>query len=150
MKRIGKYLIVCAVMGLAACASPAAQMSPQQISSLSNQQLCDLQNNYLWDQNTEIEIGRRNLNCDPIYNECLLRGMKPDGPEMALCMNQIRETQALQAKVAQQQRELETERTLNEMRAGNQQQQNQVIVVQPGSQRKANTSPFCPTFPYCN
>lgn len=148
MTRIKNYLLIFAVLSLTACVSPAAQMTPEQLSTLSNQQLCNLKNNYLWDQNTEIEVGRRNLNCDPIYNECLLRGAEPNGAEMALCMNQIREQQAMQRTINQQQAELDLQRRRNDMIVQSQQVQarNQVVIVQP----QKNPSPFCPTFPYCN
>jgi len=137
MKHLTKYLILWAVLGLAACASPAAQMTPEQISSLSNQQLCNLKNNYLWDQNTEVEIGRRNLNCDPVYNECVQRGAE-SGPELSLCMNQIRDKQVMEQKIAQQEAELEAQRSRNEL-----------LMRSQGQQSQNPASPFCPTFPYC-
>lgn len=96
---------------LAGCVeSPAKTMTPQQISSLSNTQLCELSNNYEWDQNTEIEIGKRDLICDPAYIECSNQGHALGTPAMALCMDQLRENWALQEQVQEQQEELARQR----------------------------------------
>jgi hypothetical protein len=89
------------------CASPAQQMTPQQVSMLANKQLCDLHNAYPWEQKTEMEIGRRNLNCDPAFNECLNQGNKPGTPAMGLCVSQLRQSWELQRQVQQQQRQIE-------------------------------------------
>lgn len=92
---------------VAACASPAEHMSMQEVSTLSDKQLCDLKRMYRWEKKTELEIGRRNLNCDPDYIECASRGVKPNSPEMAVCIDQLRENRELKEKIEAQQRELE-------------------------------------------
>ncbi len=92
---------------LSGCYSPAAEMSPQQISMMSDMQLCQLKNSYPWEQNTEIEIGRRNLNCDPAYNECLSQGHRPNSPAMAMCIKQVRENWALQREVQKKDAQLQ-------------------------------------------
>jgi|GEM_PF-2578527 len=131
---------------LTGCASPAAKMSQRDITNLSNQQLCGLNNNYGWEEKTQIEIGRRNLNCDPVFNECANRGLKPNTPEIALCMNQIHQTLDLQAQVRKQQSDLEYQRTLNEIQLRKQANQ---VPPQPQNQN-SYTPQFCSGFPFCH
>lgn len=100
-----KFLL--ALFLLSACGSPAKQMTPQQISMLSNQQLCELKNRYAWEQNTEIEIGRRNLNCDPAFNECIEKGNKPNTPAMGICVEQTRKIWALQRELERKEDKIE-------------------------------------------
>lgn len=104
MKRL---LSLACIMLVAACASPAEQMTMQEVSQLSDKQLCELKRTYRWEKKTELEIGKRNLNCDPDYIECSSRGVKPNSPEMAVCIDHLRENRALKEKLEQQQRELD-------------------------------------------
>ncbi len=100
-------LSMIALLCLGACQSPAVGMSPQELSSLSNEQLCSLQLSYPWEQKTEMEIGRRNLNCDPAFNQCLGQGHQPSSPGMTSCINQVRENWRLQKQVEDQQRQMQ-------------------------------------------
>lgn len=84
---------------LSGCESPATSMTQEQVSGLSNEQLCSLKSSYPWEQKTELEIGKRNLNCDPAYNECLGRGNQPNTPAMTTCIIQVRENWALQQEI---------------------------------------------------
>lgn len=131
---------------LTGCESPAARMSPRDIASLSNQQLCVLNNGYGWEEKTQIEIGRRNLNCDPVFNECVSRGIKPNTSDMALCMNEIRQTQALESQVKKQESELEYQRTLNDIRLKKQANQPE---LEPKN-KNPYAPQFCPGFPFCH
>jgi hypothetical protein len=92
---------------LTACQSPTATMHPQQVSQLSNQQLCNLKNSYPWEQNLELELGKRGLNCDPDFNECRNRGIDTSSPAMASCINDIREKRQLQREMQQQQMQMQ-------------------------------------------
>jgi hypothetical protein len=119
-----KLLSLSLVLIVSACAeSPATTMTPQQISTLSNTQLCGLHNNYAWDQATEMEIGRRNLICDPAYIECSNRGNKPGTPAMALCMDQLRQNWALQEEVQKKDHELQQK----QIELNNQQRWNNIL-----------------------
>lgn len=104
---------VAACLLLNGCESPAASMTPQQVSQLSNDQLCDLKNSYPWEQNTELEVGKRNLICDPAYNQCLGQGNKPDSPNMTTCINQLRENWALQEELGRKEQQLRTQQIQN-------------------------------------
>lgn len=109
---------------LAGCVtSPAVQMTSQEVSQLSNRQLCELRNNYPWEQNTEIEIGRRNLNCDPAENECLAQGNRPGTPAMALCVKQMRDGWAMQKELQQKDSQLQQQ----QIRMQNQQNQEKLL-----------------------
>jgi hypothetical protein len=147
------FLGLCVLVLLSGCMSPAARMSQEDISSLSNQQLCGLNNSYGWEEKTQIEIGRRNLNCDPVFNECLNRGSKPNTPEMALCTNQIRQTMQLEEQVKRQQktlesqmdkqrRELEYQRGLDNLQRMKQANQPQI--------QNHHQPQFCAGFPFCH
>ena len=104
MKIIKRLMPVILVLGLSACTSPTANMPQASISQLSNNQLCQLQGAYMFEPKLEVEIGKRNLNCDPAFNHCLQQGTKPNTPQMLLCMTQIRENWELkrQAKIREQ------------------------------------------------
>jgi hypothetical protein len=138
-------LALALIIPLTGCESPAARMSPHDIASLSNQQLCSLNNSYGWEEKTQIEIGRRNLNCDPIFNECINRGTKQNTPEMALCINQIHQTLALQEQLEEQQRDLEYQRTLNEIQLRKEANKNR---QQPYNTYNGQPQ-FCEGFPFC-
>ncbi len=91
-----RYLLILAPMLLlAACASPTFQMSPEQIATLSDDQLCAYKNNYRNETKLELEIGRRQLNCNRFYRECLNRGNQPGTQAMAFCMDLVRENERL-------------------------------------------------------
>ena len=113
MKKL--ILPIILILGLAACASPAVNMSPEQVSQLSNDQLCQLKNSYAWEQKTEVEIGKRNLNCDPIYNQCRYQGHEDGSPQLASCMQQIRENLRLKQQMQAQQQEMERQQRRNEI-----------------------------------
>jgi hypothetical protein len=98
-----KYLLFLLVLTLSACASPAANMSSQQVASLSDQQLCNLQWNYPYEAKTEVEIGRRNLNCDPAYLECKSSGLKDGSPSLSHCIKTVQERNVLAQQVQIQQ-----------------------------------------------
>lgn len=92
---------------LAGCAQPqVVHYSTEQIAQLSNAQLCELKNHYNPNANIEVEVGRRNLICDPIINECLGRGNKLGTPAMSLCIKEIKENIALKQELAQKEAEL--------------------------------------------
>ena len=86
-----------------ACASPAQNMSVEQVSQLSDVQLCQLRGAYMYEPKTETEIGRRNLNCHPAYLECSNQGLQNGTPEMTLCARQLQEKWELQRQLQQQQ-----------------------------------------------
>lgn len=109
MKRLTTILTITMLSGCAT--SPALQMSPEQVSMLSNAQLCELHNNYSPVSTTEVEIGRRNLNCDPAINECIGRGNKMGTPAMALCVQDLRQSWAMQRQLQQQDQQLQQQQT---------------------------------------
>jgi hypothetical protein len=132
------YLPVIAILGLSGCASPAVDMTQQQVSSLSDDQLCNLKNSYSWESKTEVEIGTRNLNCDPAYRQCLLQGFKKNTPEITLCTKQVNENWELQNKLEEQKKEaekdkkeLESKNKLNELiRQRNANKSPKVVIIQ--------------------
>jgi hypothetical protein len=92
---------------LAGCAQPQViHYSTDQIAQLSNAQLCEIKNNYNPSAYIEAEVGRRNLICDPIINECLGRGNRLSTPAMALCIKEIKENFALKQELAKKEAEL--------------------------------------------
>lgn len=88
-------LILIAVLGLSACASPTFNMTDGQIRSLSDDQLCSFHNSYRAEARTEDEIAARGLNCDRFYRECLRRGNKPNTEPMNFCMDILRQNERL-------------------------------------------------------
>ena len=88
-------LILIAVAGLAACASPALNMPDGQIRAIGDDQLCSLQNNYRSEPRVEAEIAARGLNCDRFYRECLRRGNKPETEAMNFCVDILRQNERL-------------------------------------------------------
>jgi hypothetical protein len=85
---------------LSGCASPALNMTNQQIAQLSDDQLCSFQNNYRSESRTKAEIARRGLNCDRFYRECLRRGNQPGSQAMDFCMDILRENERLRSEPA--------------------------------------------------
>lgn len=83
-------LLAVAVVGLAACASPARSMAPAQIANLSDYQLCRFSVGYRFEPNTEAEIARRGLVCTPETVECMGRGLEPHDPAMGFCVTAAR------------------------------------------------------------
>lgn len=91
-----RFLIVLmAVAGLSACASPALNMPNEQIRAMGDDQLCSLQNNYRSEPRVNAEIAARGLNCDRYFRECLRRGNKPQTESMNFCMDLLRENERL-------------------------------------------------------
>lgn len=80
---------------LTACASPTFQMSPEQVASLSDDQICSYKNNYRNETKLEVELARRNLNCDPYFRECLRQGNQPGTQAMDFCRDVLRDNQRL-------------------------------------------------------
>jgi hypothetical protein len=117
-----RYLQLLPLIILSACASPAAQMTPEQVSNLSNQQLCELTWNYPYEQKTQVEIGKRKINCDPVYIECDNSGVKPGTPGFMLCMKNVQERNEL-AQQAQTQAQPNIGNMLWDMQARRQKQQ---------------------------
>ncbi len=90
-----RYLTVLAVLGLAACASPTFQMTPDQVRAMDDAQLCSYKNNYRAETKLEAEVARRGLNCDRYHQECLRRGNKPGTEAMDFCMDILRQNERL-------------------------------------------------------
>lgn len=86
---------IAAVLFLAACASPALKMTPQEIQSLNDSRLCSIHNGYDREPRVEAEVNRRNLICDPYVRECLARGNQPGTEAMGFCVAMMRENQRL-------------------------------------------------------
>lgn len=125
--------------------SPATTMSPEQISQLSNQQLCELKNSYVWEQKTEVEIGKRNLNCDPDYNECLAKGIDPTTSSMGYCIKDIQEKRALEEKL--EEKEAELKRKQEEIE--DKQEQYERDRRHQEVMEKYKTPKYCQGFPFC-
>jgi len=109
-----KIITLSTIILLGACASPAQNMTSDEVSQLSDLQLCQFKNTYAYEQKTEIEIGKRNLNCDPAYMECASRGLKNSTPEMSLCVKQVQDNWDMQQKLQAQQAELARQRAINQ------------------------------------
>jgi hypothetical protein len=90
-----KILLIPLILLAAACASPTFQMTPEQVMSLTDDQLCTYQNNYRAETKLEMEIARRNLNCNRFHRECLRRGNVPGTEAMAFCESLLRENERL-------------------------------------------------------
>lgn len=104
MKKLAAIFFV-ALLG--ACASPAQNMTEHQISQLSDIQLCQLKRAYAYEPKTEVEIGKRKVNCHPAYLECEQKGFKRGTAELSICADQLVKQADLQKKIDQQQKELE-------------------------------------------
>lgn len=102
MKKTTTILITAMLGG---CAPQVVHYSTDQIAQLSNAQLCELKN-YNHNAYIEAEVGRRNLICDPIINECLGRGNRLSTPAMSLCIKEIKENLALKQELAKKEAEL--------------------------------------------
>lgn len=98
---------------VAACASPATKMTEHQVSQLSDLQLCQLKNSYSYEQKTEVEIGKRNLNCHPAYMQCRQNGYDNNSQEIHTCAQNLADRWALEKELAEKERELEFERIKN-------------------------------------
>ncbi len=109
-----KFASFAFILFLAACTSPAEKMTALEVSTLSDRQLCELQRTYKWEKKTELEIGRRNLNCDPANIECMELGMRANTPEMAVCVRQMHEKAELQRQIDKQRQEIERQRAEHE------------------------------------
>ncbi len=106
-----RLLAIGAIVCVTGCASPAVEMTPQQISQLTDQQICNLHNGFTWETKTELEIGRRNLNCDPDFNLCVARGIDPrNTPVITSCMQDIQDKRAMQKVIDDQRWQLEQNR----------------------------------------
>ncbi len=92
MKHALTLLTVCLI---AACASPAFNMTDEQIRSMPDDQLCSYKNTYRAEARTEAEIARRGLNCNRYYRECMRRGNQPGTQAMDFCMDLLRENERL-------------------------------------------------------
>lgn len=114
------YLIPFLVLGLNACTSPAVNMTEYQVSQLSDLQLCQLKNSYAYEQKTEIELGKRNLNCHPAYMQCRQSGYDNNSQEIHTCAQNLADRWALEKKLADKERELEFERIKNSQKPTNQ------------------------------
>lgn len=90
-----KKLILILPILLAACASPTFEMPPQQIASLSDDQLCRYKNNYRDETKLEMEIAKRNINCDRFFRQCLNQGNQPGTQAMNFCIATLRENERL-------------------------------------------------------
>jgi hypothetical protein len=137
---MNKYFYLIPALILSGCVSPAANMTPEQVATFSNQQLCELTWNYPYEQKTQLEIGRRGLNCDPVYIECDNSGLEPGTPAFTLCMNNIRQRNALAQQVqiqqtqlqlqAQQQQPSATSQVLDQLQDIRERQQQQQIQLE--------------------
>lgn len=93
--KMTRFIAIAAVLFLAACASPALKMTPQEISALPDNRLCSIHNNYNREPRVEAEVNRRNLVCDPYARECLARGNTPGTEAMGFCVATLRENERL-------------------------------------------------------
>jgi len=75
-------------------------MTDQQVRGLTDDQLCEYKNNYRDEYRTEAEIGRRGLNCDRYFRECLRRGNKPGTQAMGFCIDLVKENERLRSEPA--------------------------------------------------
>lgn len=91
-----RFIAFAAVLFLAACASPALKMTPQEISALSDERLCSIHNGYDREPRVEAEVNRRRVICDRHVRECLARGNQPGTEAMGFCVAMLRENQRLQ------------------------------------------------------
>lgn len=90
-----KLLILSVALSLGACASPTFEMTPAQVASLSDDQLCKYENNYRDETKLDLEISRRNLNCDRFFRACLKQGNQPGTKAMSFCQDVLRENERL-------------------------------------------------------
>ncbi len=97
---MNRFIAFFAVLLLAACASPALKMTPQEIQSLSDERLCSIHNGYDREPRVEAEVNRRRLICDPYVRECLARGNQPGTEAMGFCVATLRENARLRAERA--------------------------------------------------
>jgi hypothetical protein len=90
-----RSLVFVLIMLISGCASPAFNMTDQQIHTLSDDQLCSFKNGYRAEARTEAEVARRGLNCNRYHRECLRRGNRPGTQAMDFCMDLLRENERL-------------------------------------------------------
>lgn len=109
-----KILSILCLLLLTACVSPASDMTSEQVAKLSNSQLCHLRNSYPWEAKTETEIGRRGINCDPLYLECKYQGFEDNTPEMRFCINSLEEQYALQKRLKEEEQKRQTAEILRD------------------------------------
>lgn len=88
-------LYVFTTFSLASCASPAMNMTDEQIAHLSDDSLCDMNNNYRSYSRVNNEILKRNINCDRHYRQCLAKGNQPNTKAMDFCMDLLRQNERL-------------------------------------------------------
>lgn len=88
-------VLLLTVCTLAACASPAFNMTDDQIRALSDDQLCHYHNSYRAEVRTEAEVAARGVNCNRYYRECLRRGNRPQTEAMDFCVDVLRENDRL-------------------------------------------------------
>ncbi len=88
-------LYVLGVLVLASCASPAMNMTDDQIAQLSDDSVCDMKNNYRSYSKINDEVLRRNINCDPHFRKCLAKGNKPGTDAMQFCMDLLDQNERL-------------------------------------------------------
>lgn len=127
---MNKYFYLIPALILSGCVSPAASMTQEQVATFSNQQLCELTWNYPYEQKTQLEIGRRGLNCDPVYIECDNSGLEPGTPAFTLCMKNIQERNALAQQVQAQQIANSNNQTMWDWQARRQQQEEHDIEME--------------------
>ncbi|PZO86701.1 MAG: hypothetical protein DI626_05805 [Micavibrio aeruginosavorus] len=84
MKKFVPFLLLILV---SACASPAKDMTAEQVSHLSDEQLCDMSKSYAFEAKIEVEIGKRDLQCTDEYLACKRQGYKPRTPDFENCQN---------------------------------------------------------------
>lgn len=111
---VKKFTALSLVILLGACSSPAQNMTEHQISQLSDIQLCQLKSSYAYEPKTEVEIGKRQINCHPAYLECEQKGFKRGTAELSICADQLVKQAELQKKIDQQQKELNRQKLLNQ------------------------------------
>ena len=90
-----KFFVPSLLLLLTACASPTFEMTPAQVASLSDDQICKYDNNYRDETKLELEIAKRNLNCDPYYRTCLKQGNAPGSQAIKFCQDVLRENDRL-------------------------------------------------------
>ena len=99
---MNRFLAIAAVLFLAACASPALKMTPQEISALNDDRLCSIHNGYDREPRVEAEVNRRRLICDRHVRECLNRGNQPGTEAMGFCVATLRENERLRYEASRE------------------------------------------------
>lgn len=127
LKLTTTILTTTAIAFLGAC-HPISSMKPEEVAQLSDDQICDYENRISNNEFVVLEIGKRNLNCDPFHRACLAKGLKPKTSAINICTDQLKENDRLQGKLGIKELLLQYERSRQ---------------VEEHNTRYCNDFPFC-------